>query len=83
MNLLLTQMAGLFDSIRLLTVDHIRRHSSKEVDRGAWLRRYCKTDLLLKPAPRLLAEAVLSIALPRVCGRKTCGGSLGDAGWVR
>jgi len=53
MNLLHVWMAGHFDLIRLLTIDYIRRDSSNEMDRGAWLRRYCKTDLLLKPAPRL------------------------------
>jgi hypothetical protein len=83
MTLLHTQTAGLFGLVRLLTVDYIRRHSSNEMDRGAWLRSQCKTDLVLKPAPRLLAEAVPSIALARIRIRKTCDGSVRAAGQAR
>ena len=83
MNHLLTLTAGLVDLDRMPTVDYIRLDSSGEMDRGAVLRRYRKSDLLFKPPPRLLAEAVLSIAHTRICSRKTCGGSLGDAGQAR
>jgi hypothetical protein len=79
MNPLRTQLDRLFNLGRLLIVDTTCRDSSGEMDRGALLRRYHKEDLLLKPAPRLLAEPLPSIALPRIRIRKTCGGSLGDA----
>jgi len=53
------------------------------MDRGAWLSSHCKTDLALKPAPRLLAEVVPSIALARIRIRKTCDGSVRAAGQAR
>lgn len=74
-----TQMTGLFDLNRLLTIDTIRRDSSGEMDRSALLRRYQKIDLRLKPAPRLPAESTASTSLARIRKRRPCGGSLGDA----
>jgi hypothetical protein len=61
MNLQHNQTAGLFGLVRLRTVDSVRRQSPNEMDRGLWLRGHCKTELVLKPAPRPLAEAVPSI----------------------